>query len=122
MFLARKNKDAGPSFSQLAPDHQFASAEHTFPSSSIPSSSQAIDSASPSLKETLRKRLLNDMIHCFANEPTGVAMLVDDYTMRVISSLCRMSELLDENIHIVENLTMKNPTTGDFLRRQPLPV
>ena len=47
------------------------------------------------------------MIRGFAGEPSGVVMLVDAFTLRVLSSVCKMSELLEENVHLVENVTMK---------------
>ena len=49
------------------------------------------------------------MIRGFAGEPAGVVLLVDEFTMRVVSSVFRLSELLEENIHLVENITMKSP-------------
>ena len=78
-------------------------------------------SLAPSLRETVKTRLFTDMIRGFANEPAGVVMCVDTYTMRIISSVCKMSEMLEENIHLVENITMRQPN-GQYLQRQPLPT
>lgn len=36
----------------------------------------------PSLREIVKKRLLNDMIRNFAGEPAGVVLLVDKFTVR----------------------------------------
>ena len=40
--------------------------------------------------------------------------------LHILSSVCKLSELLDENIHLVENIAMKAPG-GEYLRRQALP-
>jgi hypothetical protein len=61
----------------------------------------------PSLKDTVKKRLLNDMIRGLASEAAGVILLADHFTLRMISCTCRMSELLEENINLVENIAMK---------------
>ena len=122
MFGRKKAAEkAGPPFSQLS-DNGISLAEPAFPSSSFPPSAfngPGMD-ALPSLRDTVKKRLLNDMIRGFAGEPAGVVMLVDSFTLRVLSSVCKMSELLDENIHLVENITMQQ--NGEYLKRQPLPV
>lgn len=72
------------------------------------------------LQFSTRRRLLDDMLSAFAAEPAGVIMLVDSFTMRVLSTAFRMSELLDLNIHLVENITMKQD--GAYLKRQSLPA
>ena len=97
-------------------------AEPAFPSSSFPAASALglSEPATPNLRETVKTRLLNDMIHGFTGEVAGVVMCVDSYTVRVLSSVCKMSELLEDNITLVENITMRQPS-GDYLRRQPLP-
>lgn len=124
MWGRKKNEQGGPPFSQLADNIGGLALEPAFPSSSFPSTplgGGGLDAAPPSLRETVKKRLLNDMIRNFAGEAAGVVMLVDSFTVRILSSVCKMSELLDENIHLVENITMKAPN-GEYLRRQAMPV
>lgn len=77
--------------------------------------------ALPSLKEIVKKRLLNDMIRSFAGEAAGVVLLCDTFTLHVISSCFKLSELLDENVQLIESITMKGPD-GEYLRRQALPA
>lgn len=48
-------------------------------------------------------------------------MLVDTFTLRLISSVYRMSELLENNIQLVEDITRKNGD-GSYIKRQPLPA
>lgn len=114
----------GPPFSQLADG--FSLAEPAFPSSSFPPVGGAAEKAPKSLREIIKDHLMENMIGPFAKEPAGVVMLVDKLTLRVLSSVCKMSELLEENIHLVENITMKTePKPGaepEYLRRQPLPA
>ena len=76
--------------------------------------------ASPSLRDVVRSRLLTDMIRSFGNEPSGVIMLVDSLTVKLVSSALKMSEMLDENIQLVENITMKDKYE-QYLKRQSLP-
>ena len=116
----KQEQHGGPPFSPLAEGNGFALAEPAFPSSSFPPSTFGVGAEMPSLRETVKKRLLTDIIRGFASEPAGVVMLVDKFTLRVVSAVCKMSELLDENIHLVENITMKQD--GEYLKRQPLPV
>ena len=108
MWGSRKKAEAGPPFAPLS-EKGFSLAEPAFPSSSFPPAAfgSAPPDVPPSLRETVKKRLLNDMIKPFASEAAGVVMLVDTFTLRVLSSVCKMSELLDDNIHLVENITMK---------------
>ena len=118
----RKKEKGGPPFSPLA-DMGGGLAQPAFPSSSFPASAAfggAGTETLPSLRDMVKKRLLNDMIRSFAGESNGVVMLVDTFTLRVLSSVCKMSELLEENIHLVENITMKQ--NGAYLQRQPLPA
>jgi len=127
MWGRKKNEQGGPPFSQLADNIGGLALEPAFPSSSFPSTplgGGGLDAAPPSLRETVKKRLLNDMIRNFAGEAAGVVMLVDSFTVRILSSVCKMSELLDENIHLVENITMKAPKApnGEYLRRQAMPA
>ena len=124
MFSSKKTKAAevGPPFTPLAEGgNGFSLAEPAFTSFSNPfGGTGGSEAPTPALRETVKKRLLNDMIRGFAGEPAGVVMLVDSFTLRVISSVCKMSELLEENIHLVENITMKQH--GEYLKRQPLPT
>lgn len=125
MFGSRNKKQegAGPPFTQLG-DIGFG-LEPALPSSSFGSNSifgaNLNDSTLPSLKEIVKKRLLDDMVRGFAGEAAGVVLLCDTFTLHVLSSCCKVSELLEENIHLIENITMKGPD-GDYLRRQPLPA
>ena len=114
----KQEQHGGLPFSPLAEGNGFA--EPAFPSSSFPPSTFGVGAEMPSLRETVKKRLLTDIIRGFASEPAGVVMLVDKFTLRVVSAVCKMSELLDENIHLVENITMKQD--GEYLKRQPLPA
>jgi len=69
----------------------------------------------------MRKRLLTDVLGGFSQEERGIVLAVDQLTVRMVSSLLRMSELDEANVHLVENITMKG-ADGDYLRRQPLPL
>ena len=116
----RKKESDGPSFTQMIDN---ISLEPAYPAAQAFGGfgGGALDATpTPSLRETIKKRLLNDMIRGFSSEAGGVVMLVDAFTLRVVSSVCKMSELLEENIHLVENITMKQG--GEYLRRQPLPA
>lgn len=122
----KKQEGAGPPFTQLG-DIGFG-LEPAMPSSSFGSNGSHYlfgtplsDAALPSLKEIVKKRLLDDMVRGFAGEAAGVVLLCDKFTLQVLSSCCKVSELLEENIHLIENITMKGPD-GDYLRRQPLPA
>jgi hypothetical protein len=124
----KTEQQGGPPFTALADNlHGISLNDPAFPSFPAPafgSMSMSLEAA-PSLRETVKKRLLNDMIRGFANEPSGVVMLTDTFTLRVLSSVCKLSELHDENILNVENITMKKPgpnSTDEYLQRQPLPV
>lgn len=79
------------------------------------------DGLPPSLRDTVRSRLFTDMIHSLHGEERGVIMLVDDFTVKLISSVMKMSELMEENIQLVEDITMKDKL-DQYLRRQPLPT
>ena len=61
------------------------------------------------------------MIRSFAGEAAGVVLLCDTFTLHVISSCFKLSELLDENVQLIESITMKGPD-GEYLRRQALPA
>ena len=76
--------------------------------------------AAPSLRDVVRSRLLTDMIRSFGTELSGVIMLVDSLTVKLVSSALKMSEMLDENIQLVENITMKDKYE-QYLKRQSLP-
>ena len=92
------------------------------PPASVPAPSTfgKSDAASLNLRETVKARLLSDMMHSMAGEAAGIVMCADSFTVRVLSSVFKMSQLLEENITVVENITMKQPS-GEYLQRQPLP-
>ena len=46
---------------------------------------------SPPLKELVRRRLHTDMLSSFKNEPAGVVLCVDNFTLRLVSSLYKLS-------------------------------
>ena len=73
-----------------------------------------------SLRELMRERLTHEMLDQFAHEPTGLVLCVDAVTLSIVSSAFRMSELLERNVHLVENVTMVDDA-GNYLRRQRLP-
>ena len=53
--------------------------------------------AESSLRETVKTRLLTDMIRGVGGAaPTGVVMCVDHFTLKLLSSTIKMSELLEE--------------------------
>ena len=74
----------------------------------------------PALKELVRKRLMTDMLRGFTADDMGAVMLVDKLTVRVLSSAYKLSELLEENINLVENITAKD-AEGRYMGRQPMP-
>ena len=69
---------------------------------------------SPPLKELVRRRLHTDMLSSFKNEPAGVVLCVDNFTLRLVSSLYKVSQLAEENFYLVENITMKSER-GEYL-------
>ena len=74
----------------------------------------------PVLKELVRKRLMTDMLRGFTADDMGAVMLVDKLTVRILSSAYKLSELLEENINLVENITAKD-AEGRYMGRQPMP-
>ena len=74
----------------------------------------------PALKELVRKRLMTDMLRGFTADDMGAVMLVDKLTVRVLSSAYKLSELLEENINLVENITARD-AAGSYMGRQPMP-
>ena len=74
----------------------------------------------PALKELVRKRLMTDMLRGFTADDMGSVMLVDNLTVRVLSGAYKLSELLEENINLVENITARD-AAGSYLGRQPMP-
>lgn len=101
-------KDAGGDSGPAAP-----AVPHLAPASHGP--------AAPSLKELVKMRILTDMIRGFPIDDMGAIILVDKMTVRILSSAYKMSELLEENIHLVENITNKD-ANGSYLQRQPMPT
>ena len=73
-------KKTGPQFTQLT--ENLSLAETAFPAHGAPLGQfgAAVDTP-PSLREIVKKRLLNDMILGFANDPAGVVLLVDALTV-----------------------------------------
>ena len=129
-WLKGKKDAGGPPFSPLAEQRVSGNSDDrrgglmtANPSSSFPAvtPNSLSDDSATSLRETVKKRLLNDMILAFAAEAGSVVMCVDKFTIRVLSSVLKMSELLEENILHVEDITMRTPK-GEYLRRQPLPA
>ena len=47
-------------------------------------------------------------------------LCVDNFTLRLVSSLYKVSQLAEENFYLVENITMKSER-GEYLDRQPMP-
>ena len=80
----------------------------------------ATDAFAPSLKEITRKRMLTDLLGGLASEERSAVLCVDALTVRVISSVMRLSEMLESNVMCVENITMKSER-GEYLDRQPMP-
>ena len=74
----------------------------------------------PALKELVRKRLMTDMLRGFTADDMGAVMLVDKLTVRILSSAYKLSELLEENINLVENITARD-AAGSYMGRQPMP-
>eukprot|EP01027_Heterolobosea_sp_BB2_P007880 GEZU01011698.1.p1 GENE.GEZU01011698.1~~GEZU01011698.1.p1 ORF type:complete len:640 (-),score=194.46 GEZU01011698.1:182-2101(-) len=65
------------------------------------------------LRTIVRNRLLDDMLHTVAEADDGwKALIVDEETLAIISAACRVHDIMEEKITIVENLNLK---------RQPLP-
>ena len=81
----------------------------------------AHESNEPSLREMVKTRLLTDMIRGIGAQTSGVIMCVDQFTLRLLSSTIKMSELLEDNIQLVENITMKDKS-GSYLSRQVHPL
>ena len=76
--------------------------------------------SAPALKELVRKRLMTDMLRGFTADDMGSVMLVDSLTVRILSGAYKLSELLEENINLVENITARD-AAGSYLGRQPMP-
>ncbi|KAL1529052.1 hypothetical protein AB1Y20_000015 [Prymnesium parvum] len=108
----------GQGFSQL---QDASSSDPIAPMPALNFGNNPKDTATPSLRDIVRTRLLTDMIHGHSSELAGVVMLVDNFSVKLLSSAMKMSELLDENIQLVENITMKDKD-DQYLKRQPLPM
>jgi len=66
------------------------------------------------LREFCRERILTDMIRSI-NPATGAgwkALIVDQESMRILSACCRMYDIMEENVTVVEKID---------IARQPLP-
>eukprot|EP00386_Alphamonas_edax_P012168 GDKI01038122.1.p1 GENE.GDKI01038122.1~~GDKI01038122.1.p1 ORF type:complete len:670 (+),score=208.27 GDKI01038122.1:47-2056(+) len=64
------------------------------------------------LKEICKRRVLDEMVRRVHSAEGYIAMIVDDRTLRVLSACCRVSDILEEGVTVVENIRKK---------RQPLP-
>jgi hypothetical protein len=83
MWGRRKQQEGGPPFTQLTGDVGGLSlSEPAFPAAQSFGGFGGGADAPPSLRETVKKRLLNDMIRGFAGEPAGIVLLVDSFTVR----------------------------------------
>eukprot|EP01135_Chromosphaera_perkinsii_P000039 Nk52_evm18s16 gene=Nk52_evmTU18s16 len=65
------------------------------------------------LKECVKEKLLNEMIKKIQPASGWKVLIVDQHSMRIISSSCRMYDIMDEGVTLVEDI--KNS-------RQPLPA
>eukprot|EP00919_Chromeraceae_sp_WS-2016_P002070 GHVR01004972.1.p1 GENE.GHVR01004972.1~~GHVR01004972.1.p1 ORF type:complete len:637 (+),score=125.47 GHVR01004972.1:23-1912(+) len=65
-----------------------------------------------SLKEICKKRILEEMVRPTHGAQGYVAMIVDDKTLKVLNSCCKVSDVLEEGVTVVEKIEKK---------RQPLP-
>ncbi|CEM02736.1 unnamed protein product [Vitrella brassicaformis CCMP3155] len=65
-----------------------------------------------SVKEICRRRVLDEMVRRVHGSEGYIAMIVDDRTLRVLSSSCRVYDILEEGVTVVEKIEK---------RRQPLP-
>ncbi|KAK9906798.1 hypothetical protein WJX75_008240 [Coccomyxa subellipsoidea] len=61
------------------------------------------------LKKTLKKRLLDEMLGSVKDTEWSV-LIMDVVTTRVMSSICRISEILDYGVSLVENVAVKRET------------
>ncbi|BDA46397.1 probable protein transport Sec1a [Coccomyxa sp. Obi] len=58
------------------------------------------------LKKVLKKRLLDEMLGSVKDTEWSV-LIMDSVTTRVMSSICRISEILDYGVSLVENIAIK---------------
>jgi len=65
-----------------------------------------------SIKEFARKRLIEDVIQTVQPESGWKVLIVDQDTLRIISVACRMYDIMEEGVTLVEKIDIK---------RQPLP-
>lgn len=67
-----------------------------------------------SLRSTVRERILSDMLRSVNEQNSSWKVLVvDKHTLQILNASCRVSDLMEERITVIENLHMK---------RQPLPT
>ncbi|KAJ3179292.1 vacuolar sorting protein VPS33/slp1 [Geranomyces variabilis] len=66
-----------------------------------------------SLKEIMKKRILNDMIQSVQPANRWKIIVVDPKSVKILKNACRMHDILEENVTLVEDITRK---------RQPYPT
>lgn len=59
---------------------------------------------STSLKETLKKRILEDVIRSCRDEKNYKVLVLDNLATKIVSSCCKMVDIFSENIMIIEDL------------------
>ncbi|KAJ8326195.1 syntaxin binding protein 1 [Batrachochytrium dendrobatidis] len=67
----------------------------------------------PSLRETLKKRIINDMLRAVNPPSRWKILVVDAYALRLLNSCCKMPDVLSENISVVEGLSNKRQAHPD---------
>ncbi|KAJ3236110.1 vacuolar sorting protein VPS33/slp1 [Chytriomyces hyalinus] len=59
------------------------------------------------LRETVRKRILVDMIRSVQPTSRWKIVVVDAKSLRILNSACKMADILEENVTLVEDITRK---------------
>ncbi|KAH6598779.1 hypothetical protein BASA61_002806 [Batrachochytrium salamandrivorans] len=67
----------------------------------------------PSLRETLKARILNDMLRAVNPPSRWKVLVVDVYSLRLLNSCFKMADILSENISVVEGLMNKRQAHPD---------
>ncbi|KAI8917070.1 Sec1-like protein [Powellomyces hirtus] len=60
-----------------------------------------------SLKEIMKKRILNDMIQSVQPANRWKIIVVDPKSIKILNNACRMHDILEENVTLVEDITRK---------------